>query len=287
MKTRTFRNAVSAAAVGLAMWATSGAVYSQPMYDRIKANIPYKITVGEKTLEPGDYTIQQLPSQSSSRILLFYSKDGMKFETSAMTIPTLDPDTAKDTKLILNKVGDDYYVHKIWVQGKDYGYELPIPKGLKDREKETTMAAATVTGTSSSAPMDATQAAEDTQAKADTKATDDIKTAEATTPPVSPTAQATMPPPVTSQTEQKTINQETAQNTAAIVQATPAPTPVTPTVDANANTADRVVAEAPPTPTPAPVTSEPTMPSTAANWLTMLLGGGTLSGLGMMLRRKA
>jgi len=251
----------------------------------IKANIPYKITVGDKTLEPGDYTIQQLPSQSSSRILLFYTKDGMKFETSAMTIPTLDPDTAKDTKLILNKVGDDYYVHKIWVQGKDYGYELPIPKGLKDREKETTMAAATVTGSSTTAPMDSTQAVDDT------KATDDTKTAEATQPttqPVSPTAQATMPPPVTSQTEQKTINQETAQNTAVIAPATPAPTPVTPMVDPNANTADRAVADAQATPpTPVPADATPAMPSTAANWLTMLLGGGTLSGLGMMLRRKA
>jgi len=283
MKTRTFRNTVSAAALGLAMWAAPGAVYSQPMYDRIKANIPYKITVGEKTLEPGDYTIQQLPSQSSSRILLFYTKDGMKFETSAMTIPALDPDTARDTKLILNKVGDDYYVHKIWVQGKDYGYELPIPKGLKDREKEATMAAATVTGTSTSAPLDTTQATDDTRATTDTKATNDTQ---ATTQPTSPTAQATMPPPVTSQTEQKSINQD--QNTAAITPA-PTPTPTTPAVDANANSADRAVPEpqaTTPATAPSASTSTPAMPSTAANWLTMLLGGGTLSGLGLMLRRK-
>src|SRR5207247_724736 len=62
-----------------------------------------------------------------------------------MTIPALDINTARDTKLVLNHVGDDYYINKIWVQGKDYGYELPAPKGLKSRENEkvtvTTVAA--------------------------------------------------------------------------------------------------------------------------------------------------
>ena len=45
-----------------------------------------------------------------------------------MTIPTLDPNTARDTKVVLHHYGSDYYFDKIWVQGKDYGYEFPLPQ---------------------------------------------------------------------------------------------------------------------------------------------------------------
>src|SRR5437899_2790010 len=146
MTKSSFATRMTTAALALAIWVTPGAFHGQPLYDRIHVNLPYKVTLGEKTLQPGDYTIQQLPDNGGgSRILLFYTDNGMKFETSAMTIPTLDPDTARDTKLVLNHVGDDYYINKIWVQGKDYGYELPIPKGLKERQNEksaeTTVAA--------------------------------------------------------------------------------------------------------------------------------------------------
>src|SRR5207248_1479837 len=79
---------------------------------------------------------QRLPDNGGSRVLLFYSDNGMKFETVALPFAALDINTARDTKLVLNHVGEDYYIHKIWVQGKDYGYELPMPKGLKARRTE-------------------------------------------------------------------------------------------------------------------------------------------------------
>src|SRR5689334_646225 len=124
MRMKSFATtAGAAAALALAVWTSAGPVQGQPLYDRIHVNLPYKIMLGDKTLEPGDYTILQLPDQGGgSRVLLFYTDNGMKFETSAMSIPALDINTARDTKVVLNHVGDDYYINKIWVQGKDYGY---------------------------------------------------------------------------------------------------------------------------------------------------------------------
>src|SRR5215831_5272361 len=137
MNRKSFSSTASALALAFAAWITPVVLQGQPLYDRIQVNLPYKITLGDKVLEPGDYTIQQLPDNGGgSRVLLFYTDNGMKFETSAMTIPALDPNTARDTKLILGHVGDDYYISKIWVEGKDYGYELPMPATLKSREKE-------------------------------------------------------------------------------------------------------------------------------------------------------
>jgi len=266
MKTKSFATTMSAAALALAMWITPATVKGQPLYDRVHVNLPYKIMLGDKTLQPGDYTIQQLPDNGGgSRVLLFYTNDGMKFETSAMTIPALDINTARDTKVILNHVGEDYYINKIWVQGKDYGYELPMPKGLKDRQNER---------------MTETTVAAQYQPAADTTKTE---TAQTTTPPAEQNA---TPPPVTEQTETRPAQETTAQNNADTHPAeNPVTTPATTPADtnANANTADRAMTDQ----TAADTTPAPTrMPNTAANWLMMLLSGGTLSGAGLMLRRK-
>jgi len=269
MKTKSFAATACAAALALAMWINPGAVQGQPMYDRIHVNLPYKITLGEKTLQPGDYTIQQLPDNGGgSRVLLFYTNDGMKFETSAMTIPALDINTARDTKLILGHIGEDYYINKIWVQGKDYGYELPMPKGLKSREKEmseTTVAA-------QYQPTSENVKTETADNNANVNKDNDQK--------------AVAPPPVTAETETRPAQETVAQNNEATHPVEqPATVAATPTTnDANANTADRAMTDqdAAARTTPAPTR----MPNTAANWLMMLLSGGTLSGAGLMLRRK-
>src|SRR5258707_14039813 len=86
---KTIATAVGAAVLALAIWTSPASVQAQPLYDRIHVNLPYKIVLGEKTLEPGEYTIQRLPDNGGARILLFYKDNGMKFEKSAMTIPAL------------------------------------------------------------------------------------------------------------------------------------------------------------------------------------------------------
>ena len=42
-------------------------MWAQPMYDRIHVNLPYTVTMQNKTLQPGDYTIQQLPSNAGEQ----------------------------------------------------------------------------------------------------------------------------------------------------------------------------------------------------------------------------
>src|SRR6187399_818204 len=108
MKIRTFAIAAGVIALGLAAWNTPSNAQG-PLWDRVNVSLPYTVTIGERTLQPGDYVIQQLPSAAKSPVLLIYSDRGMKFETSAMTIPALDQKTPDDTKVILHHLGPDYY----------------------------------------------------------------------------------------------------------------------------------------------------------------------------------
>jgi len=229
---------------------------SQPLDDKVTVTMPYTTTIGHKTLPPGDYVIKRLPNNGGSRVLLVYSDDGMKFETSAMTIPVLDPNVARDTKIILSKVGDDYYYDKVWVQGKSYGYQFILPKEARARQRELLA----INGRSGSTSGSSTITTTTTTAQ--------------TEQPVVAEEQTVQQPVVEEQKSE--VQTEVAQaEPAPIVEPEPAPLPE--------SSADRAMDE--PAPAPAPAREE--MPATAAGWMAMVVGGSSLLGLGLKLRRKA
>jgi hypothetical protein len=252
--------ALSAAAVVLlGMAGTFVAVRAQgPLYDKVIVDLPYTVSVRDTVLQPGHYVIRQLPSAADSRVLQIFSNDGMKLETSVMTIPALDNNTPDSTKVILHHFGNDYYFDKIWIQGKNYGYEFVLPDEVKARERER-MAPVNVAATYESAPAENTTTTT-TTAQSTTTTTESAATNKETTPVES------------QQTSTATQTETTAQNAA------PAPAPAPD---------NSQVTQAPAATSTDMDTSSRNreMPSTAANWLTMILSGGLLSGAGMTLRR--
>ena len=135
----SFKNIVLTAGIlmaGCASLSTSANAQG-PLYDKVLVDLPYAVTIGSTTLQPGHYVIRQLESAGGGgRVLQIFSNEGMKLETSSMTIPALDNNTPQNTKVVLHHYGNDYYFDKIWIQGKDYGYEFPLPPSVKARSKE-------------------------------------------------------------------------------------------------------------------------------------------------------
>jgi hypothetical protein len=62
------------------------------------------------------------------------------------------------TEVVLHHFGNDYYFDKVWIQGKDYGYEFPLPQDARSRENERG-AAVTVAAKYENATREATAAA--------------------------------------------------------------------------------------------------------------------------------
>ena len=202
-----------------------------PLYDRIEVTLPYPVSVNGTVLQPGDYEIRQHESTAGgSRVVHFFRDGGMKLETTAMAIPALDNRTPEETKLILEHFGSDYYLNKIWVQGKDYGYEFPIPENVRLRENER-QSAASISATYQAAPA-ATTTTETAQATTTTTTTETAQT----TPPPAPAPAETTPAPA----PQAEVAPAPAPET------TPAPTQMA---------ADRTAR---------------TMPATAGNWVNLL-----------------
>src|SRR5215469_2019116 len=209
MKTRSFTFAASALALGLATLVMPRQIQAQPLWDRVDVNLPYSVAIGDRILQPGSYVIQQLDSPSGgSQVLLIYGDNGMKFETSALTIPALENRTQPETRVMLHHFGSDYYFDKVWIQGKDYGYEFPLPNSVKMREKEAMQAVSVAANASS---VQSTQTATTNQSTVQQQTTtQQATTQQATEQPVTvqqqtAVAQPTMPPA----TEENTANRST------------------------------------------------------------------------------
>ena len=151
--------------LGLGVFALSAALAQGPLYDKVTVTLPYAVTVNGTVLQPGDYVIRQHEDPGGSRILHFFTDQGMKLETTAMTIPTLDNRTPEHTKLVLDHIGSNYYLHKIWVQGKNYGYEFPLPRDIRRREMEVNAPATVVAQTTEQKSEATTVAKEETKAE--------------------------------------------------------------------------------------------------------------------------
>jgi hypothetical protein len=256
----TIRNFVPVAAAFVVLGAAGLVMphaFAQPMWDQVKVKLPYSVTLGEKTIPPGDYLIKQLESaDGDSPVLLIYGKNGMKFQTSALTIHAVDVNTPQKTDVTLQHIGDNYYLDKVWIAGKNYGYEIPLPKNVKERATE----AAAV-----SVPSEPSASSDTTSTTTTTTTSDTSSTVDNSTPTQAPAAEPGPPTPPPAPEPQP---QATTDNT-------PQPQPAPPAVS-DEGSANR---EKQPDNTP-------NMPATSAGWLAMLLSGGTLSGAGMMLRRR-
>jgi hypothetical protein len=298
MKIRNFAIAAGVLALGLAAWNTPSRAQG-PMYDRVNVDLPYSVTIGDRTLQPGQYVIQQLRNLNNSRVLLIYSDNGMKFETTAITIPALDTKTPEDTKVVLHHFGPDYYFDKIWIQGKNYGYEFPLPDSVKNRERER-LEPISVAANYSTVPAEDTSAAatQSTTTAATNQSTTTAATNTATTTAATnqaTTAQSAANSGMTT-TAQSAANQRMtspqAAGSAATTQSTMGPSATT----NNSTMAQNTVPPATTTPSTMPPSTtrssdmsgsaDRSMPATSAGWLMMLLSGGALSGAGMALRRK-
>jgi len=277
MKIGTMFITAGVLALGLAAWNTPSKAQG-PLYDRVNVNLPYSVTIGDRTLQPGDYVIQQLRDQGGgSRVLLIYSDNGMKFETSAMTIPALDQNTPENTKVVLHHLGNDYYFDKIWIQGKDYGYEFPMPDSVKARQNERMEPVSVAATYTTTQQTDTTTANTSTTASAATtsQTTTTAATSGQTTLGAASANQTTTPQESTTQTPATTTNTLTAQN-----QTTPQPSTVQSQSTMQPSTAGNM------NDTSNSGSANRSMPNTSAGWLMMLLSGAGLSGAGLSLRKR-
>jgi len=207
-----------------------------PINDTLVVTFPNDVRVGTQLLKAGEYTIRQLGTASSPRLLEFTTNKGTSIQASATAIATIDNNNRNESSAIIENLAGEQHLHRLWIRGKTYGYEFPLDESNSLRREASTSSSTrlTATYTPPAAPVEVavfTPAAPPTASEAPTPA--------ATPEPAAPAA-APEPP---------------------VQAATPQPTPAP----------DAVASE--PAQTTVAQTTTPAMPKTSLNWATYCVAG--------------
>lgn len=98
----------------------------------IEADVPHAFSVNGKTLPAGKYTIKRV-DYTQPNVLEVRSADGrttVVFEAESVQTNQIP----SDAELVFNKVGDQYFLSKIWPSDSNVGYEVPKTKAEKTLE---------------------------------------------------------------------------------------------------------------------------------------------------------
>ena len=98
---------------------------------RVRANVPFNFTVGNKTLPAGMYSIRTIGDRGMTTLLVQAQDGHSSIMTNSNAAENLKP--ADKTKLVFNQYGNRYFLSQIWVAGETRGHQLP----KSSREKET------------------------------------------------------------------------------------------------------------------------------------------------------
>lgn len=214
----------------------------------LQVRIPNEVLVNGKRLPAGEYEIRKLSNLNT--VFQFYNQDEMKYQTYALPIRTEADVVVEDPKVVIQKVGRDYYLTEIWLSGTKTGYELPLPDRARSlqRELEQTVSGEKIENTpvASNRPASSNSSVEAQAEGAPAAAADLAGQAESPVPQVAQNIPSQQPP-----------------------------------VDARPQ-------EASSTQTPANVQGDEqpnALPATASHWLLYVLVGGVLSALAIVVHR--
>ena len=107
---------------------------------RIKANIPYSFVVNNTTLPAGMYVIKVADPYASNLTVLEIrsanAKTAVFFETESVAVP----DLAKRTELVFDKIGDTYFLSRVFLQGDEGGSQVRKSKTQQRLEENGSIA---------------------------------------------------------------------------------------------------------------------------------------------------
>jgi hypothetical protein len=127
---------VAAVVVITGFLAVSSARAQSNSAPQLSAIIPFEFSIGDRTMEQGEYTLTRLNPSSPVKILQLRRKDG----SSSVVIQTIDVvgKIRDNAKLVFNRYGERYFLAQAWMPGDKNG--LGIQKSRAERRIEQQLA---------------------------------------------------------------------------------------------------------------------------------------------------
>ena len=92
----------------------------------LQAAIPFNFVVGNRALPAGEYTLSNTWLTSANLISL--RNLDAPITSIAATNPCSVNQVPKTSKLVFHRIGNEYFLYQIWVEGEKTGREFPMSK---------------------------------------------------------------------------------------------------------------------------------------------------------------
>jgi len=96
-------------------------------------NLTHPALVGDTVLEPGHYEFREV----APNLVQIFDKDVMRAEVAVHTFSTERNMPAEETMIRFRGIGgNQYYIDKMWIQGRNIGYDFEAPARVKSLQQE-------------------------------------------------------------------------------------------------------------------------------------------------------
>ena len=120
----------------VAMVVMVGSAQAQSLGNKIRINVPFEFSVGDKKLPAGEYSIgRALPSSGDTVLLISsveHSDSVFPLTNSAQSLEPRNADT-----LVFHRYGDQYLLFQVWPAGATYGRVVVKSRSEREPQRRT------------------------------------------------------------------------------------------------------------------------------------------------------
>jgi len=107
----------------------------QAFPSRLRVNIPFDFTVGDRQLPSGTYSFNRAQPTNRDLVLQVKRLDG-DFNTFSVTVPVLSLETQNKGSIVFHRYGDQYFLYQLWPAGENTGRAFTKSQGERQLEKK-------------------------------------------------------------------------------------------------------------------------------------------------------
>lgn len=93
----------------------------QAQETKVKANIPFDFMVGDRAYPAGEYSLKSVAGNGTV-IEIASMEEGELAHVGSITCSSTTP--AKKSKMVFHRVGENYYLYRVWIEGNLDGREF-------------------------------------------------------------------------------------------------------------------------------------------------------------------
>lgn len=111
--------------------------HAQSLADRVRFDVPFDFTFGEKQLSAGQYSVGRTLPNSGDTILSILDDQG-RSKGVMLSHPAMRSRKKTKASLVFHRYGEQYFLVQVWPAGAEFGREFSESKSERNLQRQLT-----------------------------------------------------------------------------------------------------------------------------------------------------